>query len=300
MPVNPVVQNWLHSALPQVKVKPDWLSACCDHVETHHPGLRGPELIQKVSQHLYNSNLADSTTSGCLPDDFAGVQTTVIATQKGGLLVQIESIFDIGVAALSISDAHKQRLEDAKMGTAARVVGNIDDDDAEQRKDPSKYPRGMLKLKLSDGFSLIDAIEYKRISDLSMDDTMLGCKLLLKNVKALHGVLLLEPANCTVKGSSYSLLVSSLQSAFPQPAASQKRMTTRITSLTTRFGRGWGGFPAESRRVGLGKSGLHHSRRRLHRYQSSKTQRKSMRCQHNPFEHPRRLLANLRHLLEHI
>jgi RecQ-mediated genome instability protein 1 len=176
MTVPPVVSSWLSSAYPSIKVNPTWLNACCAYIATNTPGIQGPAMIQRVQQQLMLASLSDVALSGALPEDLSDVQSTQVASQKGGILVQLEGIFEIGHSTLSVSDAHKQRKEDAKMGVdRARIVGNIEDD-AEENQGPAKFPRAMLMLQVGDGFRSMKAMEYKRIPELSMDDTPLGCK----------------------------------------------------------------------------------------------------------------------------
>lgn len=231
------VVNWLRSAYPTLRIKDDWLEACCDYLATHFPGLSAAQLIKKVEAQILLASLESCCESGPLPaQDLSETRSMMIASGvRGSILVQVESIFDAGESALSIKNIHEQRKEEARIkqrgGNAdrARIIDNLDDGEAE--KGPPKYPRSMLTLQLSDGFTVMKAIEYKRIPGLSLDETKLGSKvrfcllnavvsaspnltgvitysrsiylqILLKDVKALRGILLLEPRNVTLKGMS--------------------------------------------------------------------------------------------------
>jgi RecQ-mediated genome instability protein 1 len=50
-------------------------------------------------------------------------------------------------------------------------------EDAEEDEGPvPKYPRGMLRLELSDGFTTVEAVEYRSIPQLELGVTPLGYK----------------------------------------------------------------------------------------------------------------------------
>lgn len=68
------------------------------------------------------------------------------------------------------------------------------------------FPRSTLQLELSDGFTRIKALEHRRVDSLSMAHTALGCKLLLKDVKVLKGLLLMTPESVTIKGGTIASL----------------------------------------------------------------------------------------------
>lgn len=60
-----------------------------------------------------------------------------------------------------------------------QTQGTEVDDEAKPETDNTDakgFPRSMLKVRLSDGYSTYEAIEYKRVGGLSMEDTQLGRK----------------------------------------------------------------------------------------------------------------------------
>ena len=159
--------------------------------------------------------------------------------KKDAVLVQIVEMMEIGHPAHDLLKRHEARMEDRKMmKTEGRTVRRADMrtegtqppegdtagtqaqiNNAADAIPLTKFPRHMLKLTVSDGFTTCYAIEVKRMNDLNLEDTDLGCKvsqwkvtpppalnrptfpqLLLRGVKSRHGMLMLEPANCTVKG----------------------------------------------------------------------------------------------------
>lgn len=62
------------------------------------------------------------------------------------------------------------------------------------------FPRSMLQLELSDGFTVVKAFEHRRIDAISMASTPLGAKLLLRNARFVNGQLLLSPDCVSYKG----------------------------------------------------------------------------------------------------
>lgn len=104
-------------------------------------------------------------------------------------------VLEIGRPALELLDIHKNRIEDKKVfkeqGVQVRRaiahvedptqngVGDFTQAQQEEEAKPSTFkgfPRSMLRLKVSDGFTEYAAIECERVADLSLDDTSLGCK----------------------------------------------------------------------------------------------------------------------------
>lgn len=68
------------------------------------------------------------------------------------------------------------------------------------------FPRSMLQLQLSDGFTTVVGFEHRRVPALSMADTPLGAKLLLRDVRHKKGRLFLEPRGVIVKGRQVATL----------------------------------------------------------------------------------------------
>ena len=85
---------------------------------------------------------------------------------------------EIGASAFQLQTTMQMRKDVFEGRTRIR---RIDDDGAEQEEDLDDgklpvYPRGMLKLELSDGRRRIRAMEYRRLDGLRLGDTPLGCK----------------------------------------------------------------------------------------------------------------------------
>ena len=58
----------------------------------------------------------------------------------------------------------------------AGLVREGEEDPEEDEGPVPKYPRGMLRLELSDGFTTVEAVEYRSIPQLELGITPLGYK----------------------------------------------------------------------------------------------------------------------------
>lgn len=77
----------------------------------------------------------------------------------------------------------------------AGLAGEVDAD-AEDEGPVPKYPRGMLRLELSDGFTTVEAVEYRSIPQLELGVTPLGYKVCCSLIAGLfdgRSILLLDP-----------------------------------------------------------------------------------------------------------
>ncbi|KLT46314.1 hypothetical protein CC85DRAFT_325094 [Cutaneotrichosporon oleaginosum] len=148
-------------------------------------------------EHQYLcSDLGASTTPSLAlptPEDVERHTTTI----SGPLMVQIHSMMDIGVSAVNLQRTMEERRE--MLSGATRIRRMDSDEEVEDGKVPA-YQRSMLSLEVSDGRTAIRAIEYRRIEGLSLADTPLGTKLMLRNVRCLRGKLHLTPDNCKILG----------------------------------------------------------------------------------------------------
>jgi len=105
--------------------------------------------------------------------------------RAGGILVEVISINEIGSSAFNLMNVMNAREERGVVALppgdadhdpgGQQVIGDGDDDDDDEGP-IQRYPRGMLKLQLSDGHTTIQAIEYRSISELELGVTPLGFK----------------------------------------------------------------------------------------------------------------------------
>lgn len=92
------------------------------------------------------------------------------------MILQLEFVSEIGSSAFHLLNTVEQRRDVLEGRTRIR---RMDDDDDEQAIEAGKlpsYPRGMLKLELSDGRQSWHAMEYRRLDGLRLGETALGTK----------------------------------------------------------------------------------------------------------------------------
>lgn len=88
----------------------------------------------------------------------------------------MHSITEIGHSALALETAQQKRINDAR--GRDRVL-DLEDEEGLDRDAPVQFPRAMLKLELSDGHRIVQAIEYRKIEGLGLGIIPLGCKVSL-------------------------------------------------------------------------------------------------------------------------
>lgn len=171
-----------------------------------------------MENQLLLSDLSVSTSPESPPlrnlipsqEDFAH-HPKVIHLPNRGILVQIQSITEIGHSALSLQTVHQKIQDDAE--GRDRVL-DLEDPESQHRQAPIVYPRAMLRFDLGDGHHTVPAIEYQRMEGLSLMETPLGCKLLIKAVSVRRGLLLLTPENTVIKGYRVDELDSNRNQVF--------------------------------------------------------------------------------------
>ena len=162
----------LLSELGHVPLSNVWLNECIAHLCSLYPTLvfDRAQLLQRVRAQLLVSDLIQSMDHGSLQ-----------LHKYSQALVQVVGIMDVGVSAQSLYDAWISR----------------------KAEPTTPFPRGMLRLELSDGFiqQPIMAYEYETIPELSLL-TCLGTKLLLRHPIQERGILLLSPQSVCVLGGT--------------------------------------------------------------------------------------------------
>ncbi|KAG9040261.1 hypothetical protein FRB95_000190 [Tulasnella sp. JGI-2019a] len=175
-----------------------WLEACYEWVIAEFD-LRDnqiDEIVGRVENQLLESDLDDSMQPQTgLPINLKDLHNTRIASgPRGAILCQINALTDIGHSAFSLQNVRQTRIDRADL--AGLVEAGVEDE--EENQSIPNYPRGMLRMELSDGSTTLHAMEYRRISALQLGVTPLGCKVLLKNVLIRRGIAFLEPASVDV------------------------------------------------------------------------------------------------------
>lgn len=127
-------------------------------------------VIDAVNSQLLQSDLSDSTMHGTgLPSNLNELNDVHLAGRS--VLVQITAMTEIASSAFTIMNVMKAREERGIVGLDETNVADGDDEGPIQR-----YPRGMLRFELSDGSTILNAIEYRSLTQLELGVTPLGYK----------------------------------------------------------------------------------------------------------------------------
>ena len=92
------------------------------------------------------------------------------------MLVQIMAITDTGVSAYQLEQVRAAREEHILSGDVYEEGEEDGDVDIEGEGPMPKYPRGSLRLRLSDGVTKLEAMEYRPLPQISLGSTPLGYK----------------------------------------------------------------------------------------------------------------------------
>ncbi|CAO3681448.1 unnamed protein product [Umbelopsis ramanniana] len=130
-----------------------------------------------------------SSSLPIIPPNFGQLHDVLFPGSTKGTVLQINSIMDIENSAQSLLNTI----------TASTPVRQVYHQPPTIPNGPVNFPRGTLKLEVTDGYKLITAIEFKRIPSLSMN-TYLGTKILVKNCRVNRGTLMLEPGTFQILG----------------------------------------------------------------------------------------------------
>jgi RecQ-mediated genome instability protein 1 len=159
----------------------DWLKNCVSALQaSDEPPPNTRELIHATETQLLLSHLANSCLANTgLPPEDVHDQTLF---EKEGCLVMILSIQEIGASAFALKTTMEQRKEVLSGVTRIRRMkdpgeeeGEEDENDGADERLPA-YSRSMLSMEVTDGFTIMKAMEYRRIPGLVLGETMLGAK----------------------------------------------------------------------------------------------------------------------------
>jgi RecQ-mediated genome instability protein 1 len=126
----------------------------------------------QIEQYLHSDLSHTTLPSGLIPAQAHNVHLFPQPT-----LLQIISLTEIAASAFQLQTVLEQRRDVLDGASRIRRMDDEDTEDEEvgEGKLPS-YPRGMLRLELTDGERVIKGIEYRRIEGLELGETALGCK----------------------------------------------------------------------------------------------------------------------------
>ncbi|EST08425.1 protein of unknown function DUF1767 [Kalmanozyma brasiliensis GHG001] len=220
--VPPAVTRLLSARYPTLDVDPTWLTRCVNELRQRDASLRAgtpDQLARAVRQILLDSDLAEVSSASSSRLTAALRSAKIGDAGRAAVVVQIESMLDIGHSAsvqLEIAEARREMrrsnvdpntslAEETKTQGAATSADHMADFQAQEDDKvmgTTVFPRRMLRLELSDGRQKVTAIELQRIPGLDMNTTRMGAKLLLKGVNVKDGYALLTPQTVGVEGGA--------------------------------------------------------------------------------------------------
>ncbi|KAL6750617.1 hypothetical protein V8C86DRAFT_3030788 [Haematococcus lacustris] len=182
-----------------ISLKPDWVAACLQFLESSQQQRRGPALEEAV---LAQALLSDFNASGAgtLPMDLKTYHRRLL---EGKHVLQIDEISNLAAPA-------KDRYQDRSEGRCLKL--HLTDG-------------GALLLSAVAGRCHVFGIEYRHMPSLSWDCPA-GCKVVVENVAVRRGVLLLQTENCAVLGGQVDRLEQARQRAvacWNKPAGGRSR-----------------------------------------------------------------------------
>ncbi|KAF8071838.1 hypothetical protein FPV67DRAFT_1667295 [Lyophyllum atratum] len=199
MPVPPRVVRWVEDHYKKPRVDPEWLNDCYEWLTTEagHDLDRDFEgLVNAVENQILQSNFSDSMLPGTGFPTHVARPTTKMTLEGMHILVEVTAMTEIANSAFNLNQTRMAREERLQDGDVGDEEGEGDIDIAGEGPIP-KYPRGMLKLHLTDGTITLPAMEYRPLPELSLENTPLGYKMILKDVRINRGIAFLEP-KCVV------------------------------------------------------------------------------------------------------
>lgn len=155
-------------------------------------------ILYNIETQLLQSNLESSMVPGTgLPTNVADLNSTKLMGPP--VLVEIVSMTEIGHSAFSLQNIRQVRLERADL---AGLADEDEGQDGEEEGPVPRYPRSMLRFQLSDGSTVLEAIEYRRIPEFELGVTPLGYKV---SLPPGHGRVYSRPSSTLLEGLSSSL-----------------------------------------------------------------------------------------------
>lgn len=185
---------WLKSKF--INAPNDWLEACIDWINSENEGnIQSQKQVNElVFEQWLLSDLHELGTQ-CLPQQLKDASKYQL---NGTYALQIDSMVDISQSCYS-------QLQKVKGTENANAEVSADDTHKPWEPKPSR----MLMLKLTDGTTDIQGMEYRQITCL---DSKIhpGCKILIKgSILCRHGMLMLKGDNLTILGGEVDSLVES-------------------------------------------------------------------------------------------
>ncbi|CAJ0748063.1 12809_t:CDS:2 [Entrophospora sp. SA101] len=179
----------------KIHVKEKWLSGSIQKICSNESSNDTySELYTKIYKKFLKSNLKDSIHS-TIPQNIVDTHLTMLDEGKPAIL-QIIDIVEIGVSTQKLYDMLNSYLSGSlKQGHKYKDVSKQFKNNVQD----VQLPRSILKLTLTDGNQIFDAIECSPIKDLNLS-TPIGTKISVNKTQILRGFLCLKPDNINVLG----------------------------------------------------------------------------------------------------
>lgn len=133
---------------------------------------------QLLASSLADSTIAPSSPAHRIPSHpFPLKPTLLYPTRKDAVLVQVVAMDEVAYPALEMLEVLNNKREAIKRGEAPKKEGvEVDEKEEEDLVGRTTWRRGTTRLRLSDGRGEVDAVEWKRVQGLGLEDLKLGCK----------------------------------------------------------------------------------------------------------------------------
>lgn len=198
-----------------IKVQTEWCEACLEWIAEENNGLPN---LNELTNLVYEQWLLADLREIAAPTFHSEIREKKgFQVLQGSYCAQVNSVIDIGHSAYSqLSKIKGNEIDD---------VGDDEEDDnlkqffrgkqgekksanhANSKWQKETFSR-MLFMEIHDGHQIVEAIEYKPISHLSIENVTPGIKVLLTGPITLRdGLMLLKPNNIKLLGGSVEELV---------------------------------------------------------------------------------------------
>ena len=165
-----------------------------------------------------------------LPANISDPNTISTTLTGPPVLVEIIRMDDISTSAFQLDQIRQARDKRIQAGVGSEEGEEDGDIDVDGEGPMPQYPRGTLRFQLSDGQTVLEALEYRRINELKLtipsgfkvcqSSTFTELNLIdfhqmqLKNVRIQRGMAFLEPTTITLKGGQTEELVKNQEFNF--------------------------------------------------------------------------------------
>ncbi|CAG8697125.1 11868_t:CDS:2 [Dentiscutata erythropus] len=176
-----------------IQLQDAWLQQCLDKLQSklEYQNANNQKLYQAVYNEFLDSDLKYSMKPHLPP--FIDNTHKIIIGEHYPVTLQVVEIFEVGIPNQTLFDIINSHL------SGSIKQGHKYNDIRDKKIEAIQFPREMLRLYLTDGTQIIDAMELKPVLQLNLL-TPIGTKISVKNTLILRGVLCLESQKVTILG----------------------------------------------------------------------------------------------------